>query len=192
MFMPEQKKRSCHAVIMLILLTASVSNIYPDEKYSRIGIGEFGISFLAPESFSRTESATSYRCVIVMNGPGSARITIYTALRDDEETRRWASFKEWYFKDRPRPVRSILGVREANVFSGQKGDIHIYESGRGKNRLISRLMIITGDRHVTSVECTAPTKGFYQNTEIFNTVMASIIPEGIQRNKNQGLDEDLH
>jgi hypothetical protein len=136
--------------------------------------GKFGFSVSVPRRWRKSEFNLQYKHIMILAGPGGARVKITATVNDDEEKQTWANWKDWYAGNQESEINTITESKTLKYDKNGSGTLYVFESYQGSKRFLVRLLLINLETSLMAIECSAPINEFYRNTGIFDTVMSSL------------------
>ncbi len=135
---------------------------------------KFGFSISVPRKWRKSEFNLYYKHVINMAGPRGARVRVTAVVNDDQEKEKWANWKDWFAPEPGGRVKSIIESRVMDYGASGTGVLYVFESYGNRRRSLVRLLLITLEKTLIAVECSAPMGEFYKNAALFDKVMVSL------------------
>jgi hypothetical protein len=132
------------------------------------------IELKIPRQWHKSEYDLGYKHILALTGKGRAWIKITASVRDDEEKRKWDRWQEWYCRESGSVITTILDNREIAPGHGIKGNLTVFESRKGRERFLNRILVAPVDEYLVTIECRAPLPSFPRHAFIFDAAMSSV------------------
>jgi hypothetical protein len=168
---------------------ASASLVSTEECFSRISSSNFNYSILVPHCWEKTQADLNYMDVIVLRKGRYSEIKVSASRVTDKELYKWETWKDWYLRGRGSAYTDIIEKEDIDLGGNAKGKLIILEYTSGGRRIIQRILIARNSETMVVIECAATIDSFYKYSDIFNTVMGSLIFSGNETKDHDKITE---
>lgn len=184
-----QKKILTVLAILFISLPAAARRDRNNsgENFTRHGNPTFGFSIMIPQCWKKTEADLSYKYILLFQKGTYTEIKISAIKAGDELLQQQIKWVDWYTKGIGARAFEIIETGEVAIDRETKGKLLLLEySSRGR-KIIQRVLIVRHKNILLTIECSGTVDQFYRYSEVFNTVMGSLIfsapsvPEAVEK-----------
>jgi len=145
------------------------------ENFTRHENPTFGISIMIPQCWKKTEADLSYKYILLFQKGTYTEIKISAIRASDELLQNQEKWNDWYIKGVGARPFEIIETGEVAIDRETKGKLLLLEySSRGR-KIVQRVLIARHKNILLTIECSGTVGQFYRYSEVFNTVMGSLI-----------------